>query len=181
MAHTCPWWLTPFFDNPLRKLVQHPERTLESAVWEGRRVVDLGCGMGYFALAAAKLVGPDGRVHAVDIQQKSLDALGRRAEKAGLLGRIRLHCQDATELRLPAPVDAAYAIWTLHEMQPLVAVAARLASILPPDAPLLVAEPKIHVSESRFQAILGVLGEAGFKPAQRPKVGVSRALVLVAP
>ncbi len=181
MAHTCPWWFTYAFDNPLRKLFQHPERTLESTVWEGQRVLDLGCGMGYFAVAAARLVGPEGRVHAVDLQQKSLDALERRAEKAGVADRIRLHRQDAAALELPEAVDAAYAIWTLHEMRPLDAVAERLAAVLPTDARLLVAEPKIHVTEHGFGRILATLRDAGFVPGQRVKVGLSRGLILVAP
>jgi precorrin-6B methylase 2 len=181
MAHTCPWWFTYAFDNPLRRLFQPPERTLEPVVWEDQRVLDLGCGMGYFAVAAARMVGPDGRVLAVDLQQKSLNTLGRRAEKAGLADRIRLHHQDAAELALPGPIDAAYAIWTLHEMRPLEAVAERLGSLLPTDARLLVAEPKIHVSERGFGRILATLRDAGFVPGQRVKVGLSRALVLVAP
>lgn len=181
MAHTCPWWFTYAFDNPLRKLVQPPERTLRSTVWEGQRVLDLGCGMGYFALAAARLVGPEGRVHAVDPQQKSLDALERRARRAGLADRIRVHRQDATTLSLPEPIDAAYAIWTLHEMRPLDAVAERLAAIVPTDGRLLVAEPKIHVTERGFGRILATLRDAGFVPGQRVKVGLSRGLVLVAP
>lgn len=181
MAHTCPWWFTYVFDNPLRKLVQPPERTLESTVWEGQRVLDLGCGMGYFAVAAARMVERDGQVHAVDLQQRSLDALVRRAERAGVADRIRVHRQDATRLELPEPIDAAYAIWTLHEMRPLAAVAERLAAVLPTDGRLLVAEPKIHVTERGFSRILATLGDAGFAPGQRVKVGLSRALVLVAP
>jgi SAM-dependent methyltransferase len=95
MPHTCPWWFNYTFDNPLRWLVQNPNRILESVVWDGQRVLDLGCGMGYMALAAARMVGERGVVHAVDLQQRSLDTLARRARRRGL--------QDRFARRTPSP------------------------------------------------------------------------------
>ena len=53
-------------------------------------MLDVGCGMGLFSLAMAKLVGDQGQVIAVDLQQKMLDVLRRRAEKAGVADRIQL-------------------------------------------------------------------------------------------
>jgi ubiquinone/menaquinone biosynthesis C-methylase UbiE len=39
--------------------------------------------MGYFTLPLARMVGPQGRVIAVEIQKKMLSVLDRRARKAG--------------------------------------------------------------------------------------------------
>jgi SAM-dependent methyltransferase len=80
----CPWWLCYSFDNPLRRLVHDPERILNPHVNPGMTAVDIGCGMGCFTLGLAKLVGPGGKVIAVDLQEEMLAALGRRARKAGL-------------------------------------------------------------------------------------------------
>ena len=63
----CPWWLCYSFDNPLRHLIHDPERLLEPYVKTGMTAVDIGCGMGYFTLGLAKLVGPGGTVIAVDL------------------------------------------------------------------------------------------------------------------
>ena len=46
------------FDNPLRRWFQDPERILGSFVREGMTVADIGCGMGYFSVAMAKMIGP---------------------------------------------------------------------------------------------------------------------------
>ncbi len=179
--HTCPWWFTRSFDNPMRRLVQNPRRVLEPVVWEGRTVLDLGCGYGYFAVEAARLVGERGRVHAADLQRRSLDVLARRAARAGVAERVRLHHGDVAELELPEAVDAAYAIWMAHEVRRLPQLAARLATLLKPSGSLLIAEPKLHVTERHFLAILGAFREAGFVPGARPRVGLSRAVILVAP
>src|SRR5687768_7977904 len=50
----------------------------------GSRVADIGAGDGYFTTRLALAVGPDGRVLAVDIEQKMLDALKQLVEKEKL-------------------------------------------------------------------------------------------------
>jgi len=74
-AAVCPWWLLPTFDNPLRRLIQNPQRILEGLVQVGQRAADLGCGMGYFSLPMARLAGETGRVYAVDLQPEMLAGL----------------------------------------------------------------------------------------------------------
>ncbi|NTW59852.1 MAG: methyltransferase domain-containing protein, partial [Nitrospirae bacterium] len=87
-GHVCPWWLAWTFDNPLRKWFQDPERILGSLVREGMTVADIGCGMGYFSVAMARMVGPAGRVLSVDLQEKMLKYLEKRAVRAGVQDRI---------------------------------------------------------------------------------------------
>lgn len=54
---------------------------IEAGVGEGHRVVDLGCGPGFFTFDLASLVGPKGHVLAVDKSDDFLAALRRRQEK----------------------------------------------------------------------------------------------------
>ena len=44
--------------------------------------------MGFFTLELARLVGPEGRVVAVDVQPKMVEGLQKRARRAGLSDRI---------------------------------------------------------------------------------------------
>ena len=180
-TQTCPWWLTPVFDNRLRRLIQPPESVLRLVAWPGGRLLDVGCGMGYLTVPAARLVGPEGRVHAVDLQRQSLEALVRRARRAGVEDRVSVHCADATDLRLPAPADAACAMWSLHEVASLDRLAGRLVWLLCSGAPLLVAEPRLHVSDRRFEQIVATFEKEGFSHNHRVKVRLSRAAVLLAP
>jgi ubiquinone/menaquinone biosynthesis C-methylase UbiE len=50
----------------------------------GQRVVDLGCGGGYFVLEAAREIGDDGISFGVDILQSALSAVASRARLYGL-------------------------------------------------------------------------------------------------
>ena len=84
-AHVCPWWCARFsINNPLRRLVHDPEKIVGPYVRPGMFIMDVGCGVGWFSVPMAKMVGDQGRVIAVDLQQQMLDTLWRRAEKAGV-------------------------------------------------------------------------------------------------
>ena len=50
----------------------------------GQVVCDMGCGNGFYTLQLAKLVGPEGRVLAVDIQPEMLHLLAARAQEEQL-------------------------------------------------------------------------------------------------
>ena len=51
----------------------------------GQTVADLGCGtIGHFVIPAAKLVGPEGKVYAVDILRPVLDGVASRAKLEGV-------------------------------------------------------------------------------------------------
>jgi ubiquinone/menaquinone biosynthesis C-methylase UbiE len=85
----CPWWAGYLLASPIRRwFMQSPEEMLSPFVREGMTVLEPGPGMGFFTLPLAQMVGPSGRVVAVDIQPKMLSELRRRAEKVGLAGRI---------------------------------------------------------------------------------------------
>src|SRR5689334_9406289 len=48
----------------------------------GQRVVDVGCGPGFWTLPLAEIVGPSGAVWALDVSQEMLDALASRRPPA---------------------------------------------------------------------------------------------------
>ncbi len=50
----------------------------------GMQVADLGCGAGYFALPAARLVGSRGKVYAVDVQKSALAQVRKEAQSQGM-------------------------------------------------------------------------------------------------
>jgi len=63
----------------------NPQKNIESfEILPGFQVADLGAGSGSYTIAAAKLVGEDGRVYAVDIQKELLSGIKNEAERRHL-------------------------------------------------------------------------------------------------
>lgn len=66
-THVCPWWGGYFLLTPLRRLIENPEELFRPLVRPEMTVFEPGCGMGYFTLPLARMVGPEGTVIAVDL------------------------------------------------------------------------------------------------------------------
>ena len=68
--------------NPLRRLVQSPDRTVgRMKLQEDARVLEVGCGPGFFSPSIARAV-PRGRLAVLDLQIEMLRFVGERADAA---------------------------------------------------------------------------------------------------
>jgi ubiquinone/menaquinone biosynthesis C-methylase UbiE len=166
MAHqVCPSWVGYLLINPLRKLFENPDKILGPLVQEGMIVLEPGCGMGYFTLPLARMVGPKGRIIAVDIQPKMLSALRRRAQKARISDRIELRRGSENSLGLgdlSGKVDFAVALHMVHEVPDQAFFFTEVRQTLKQGSKLLFVEPKGHVSQDRFEESLAVAESVGF-------------------
>jgi ubiquinone/menaquinone biosynthesis C-methylase UbiE len=80
------------------------------------RVVDLGCGAGYFALKLSAATGAEGTVQAVDILRLPLVFLWIRARQRDA-HNVRAILGDQDDPRIPGPVDAVLIANTFHELR----------------------------------------------------------------
>ena len=163
----CPPWLGYFLINPFRKLLENPDKILGPFVREGMTVLEPGCGMGYFTLPLARMVGSKGRVVVLEIQPKMLSVLERRARKAGLLDRIELRRIETDNLGiddLSGEVDFAVALHVVHEVPNQSSFYTEVWKALKHGSKLLVVEPKGHVSGDQFEESMTAAQKIGFKP-----------------
>jgi len=176
--HVCPWWLAYTFDNPLRRLIHNPKAMFAEYVKKGMTVMDIGCGMGYFTLGLAELVGDEGRVIAIDLQQRMLDIMVKRVTKKGLAKRVIQHRAEPDSINNTTQVDFILTFWMVHEVPDPALFFKEVAAILKPSARLFYAEPSFHVPEKRFTEILAAADRNGLKKTRNLSIRFSRAALL---
>jgi len=172
--HVCPWWLAYTFDNPFRKLIHNPRRIFGDHIKEGMTVMDVGCGMGYFSIGMAKMVGAAGKVIAVDLQQKMLDVMHRRARRSGVADRIMPHHCEADTIGIEEPVDFILAFWMVHEVSDKNHFLGQLQSILASEGKILIAEPRMHVTAEALDKSIEIAQNTGLRCCDRPEIRFSR-------
>jgi ubiquinone/menaquinone biosynthesis C-methylase UbiE len=175
--HVCPWWLAYTFDNRFRNFFHNPEKILAKYAAKGMTVLDVGCGMGFFSIGLARLVGDKGCVIAADVQPKMLGAMQKRSEKAGVSNIIRPHKSEPDKPGIDTPVDFILAFWMVHEVPDTKLFFRQMGDCLKPDGKMLVAEPKFHVSAKRFQEIVVLARASGLNLCETPAIKLSRSAV----
>ena len=172
--HVCPWWLAYTFDNRIRRLFHKPEKIFAPYLHEGMTTLDIGCGMGFFSIGMAKIVGKSGSVIAVDLQQKMLNALEKRAERAGVSDRIFLHRCESENIGNHQNVDFILTFWMVHEVPNQERFFKQIYTALKPAGKYLLVEPIMHVSRSRYQETISHARQVGFIRVNTPSIRLSR-------
>jgi ubiquinone/menaquinone biosynthesis C-methylase UbiE len=171
--HRCPYWLGYLLNNPLRRVLHNPEKILRPLVAPGMTALDIGSAMGFFALPLARMVGPNGKVVCVDVQEKMLQALHKNACKAGLSNRIVTRVCKPDSLNLDGfegTVNFAIAFAVVHEISDAGTLFAEVFQSLKPGAECLIAEPKGHVSAQDFAQSLLLAEQAGLRTTATPSI-----------
>jgi len=82
--------------------------------WRGKRVLEIGCGIGTDTINFAKA---GAYVTAVELSNKSLEIAKRRAKVYGFQNRIKFYCGNAEELSVFVPIepyDLIYSFGVIH-------------------------------------------------------------------
>jgi ubiquinone/menaquinone biosynthesis C-methylase UbiE len=166
----------------VRRVTIDPRKTLAPHIRKGMKVLDYGCGMGFFSLPAAELAGMSGKVVCVDINEKMLEALGKRASSAGLASIIETRLfRGENVLRPDESLDFAFSIAVVHELPEAGKTTGAIFNSLKPGGRFLLAEPKGHVSRKVFLSEVALCESCGFRLVGLPAVSIHNAALLEKP
>lgn len=145
----------------LRDWLHPPAHVIaEAALKPGDVVLDLGAGRGSFAIAASEVVGPAGKVFAVDEHPLAIATIKKR------LAQARIENVEVLEGTAPAvlaavpaaAVDAVLLFDVFHHMAAVDEVTAALARVLKPEGVVFIANPDKHVPDEELAVRLTQTG-----------------------
>jgi ubiquinone/menaquinone biosynthesis C-methylase UbiE len=112
MGHAAATWL----ERPEREVEENPKKLLEMLkLKDGEVVADIGAGSGYYTFRMAKLVGPKGKVLAVDIQKEMLDIIRERMNKENVTNVEPVLGEEADPKLKDGSVDTILLVDVYHE------------------------------------------------------------------
>jgi len=132
-------------------------------------VLDFGSAMGYFSIPIARLVGPEGKVVCVDIQERMLQALMKRANKAevGHIIEPFLITSPVTDLeKYHNKIDFVLLFAVAHEVPDQDVLFSEIAKALKPGGRFLFSEPSDHVSKPDFSVAVKNAEKHGFQQVE---------------
>lgn len=88
------------FNNRIRRWLQNPKKILNPYVKPGMKVLDLGCGPGFFTIAISQLLKGNGKVIGVDIQREMLIKAEKHVRKSPFPKTIELHQSNENSIGL---------------------------------------------------------------------------------
>lgn len=130
----------------------------------GMSVLDVGAGTGIFTVEAARMVGDQGTVHAVELQEPLLRKVEARCHSAGVRHLVHLHHGGVYDLPfIDDSIDLALLVSTFGEIADKPAALTELRRVLKPDSRLGVTEEMLFPGYVGAGSARRWLEEAGFQ------------------
>jgi ubiquinone/menaquinone biosynthesis C-methylase UbiE len=160
------------FDAPERDAWQRPDAVIEAlGIRPGQTVADIGAGTGYFSIRMSPVVGPEGRVFAVDLEPAMVEYIRERAGQAGLENvEPVLALADGPGIG-PASADLVFICDTWHHISNRLEYLDELRAVLRPGGRVAIVDfkqgdlpvgPPEGLKLSR-EAVIAEFSEAGWK------------------
>ncbi len=126
-------------DDVERHKRQDPDLILKSiGLKAGDTLIDLGSGEGYFAVPAARIVGPQGKIYALDRNNGSIEILAETARREKLENMALQAGRAEDNILCDRCADFVFLGTVLHDLADPVKVLRNAAAMLKPTGKLIV-------------------------------------------
>jgi ubiquinone/menaquinone biosynthesis C-methylase UbiE len=162
--------------------MQNPEKILGPYFSPSMWVLEIGPGMGFFTLPMAGMVHKEGKIVCIDLQEKMIAALKKRAVKAGCAPRMEFRVCTADSLcidDLQGTVDFALAVAVVHEVPDPRRFFTEIFLALKKGGSLLFSEPAGHVTRDAFAGSISLARSVGFEIRDTRRVLRNHSALLV--
>lgn len=157
------------FDNPGRAERLEINRVMDTlGIVPSKSVADIGAGSGFFTVLAARRVGDQGMVYALDINSKAIDYINARLKKENL-HNVKTILSKADDPLLPARVDAVLLLKTYHEIEQPIVLFQNLRRSLAKDAKVGVIDRNGNGTDHGVERniVISEMKEAGYRLVQQ--------------
>lgn len=147
------FWMMSLVHETLYGLFRDPYRPLRAAgLRSGQAVLEVGCGLGFFTVPAAEIVGQDGRVVSLDVSPTAVAHVQRKAEETGA-SNVEVLLASAADTGLPnQSFDLVFVFGLGHVVGDLQDIWMELNRLLKPGATLSI-EGRLRPPNQLFSAV----------------------------
>jgi ubiquinone/menaquinone biosynthesis C-methylase UbiE len=149
-----------------RKKLQNPPEILKKiGLQPGQKLLDIGCGDGFFTIPASKIVGPEGKIYGIDIDSDAICRLKLKISKEGLKN-IELKIGPAETTIFPnVQADFAFFSIDLHDFKEVTKVLTNARRMLKDGGTLIDIDWKKEAME--------------FGPSMEKKFDINKAKLII--
>ena len=107
-----------WLERPERESEEQPQLVIDALeIRPGQTIADLGAGSGYYSFRIAPLVGPTGKVLAIDIAPAMLEVIAQRASRERVDNIVTVRSSTRDPNLAPHSVDLLFMVDVYHELE----------------------------------------------------------------